>query len=56
MGDRTEALDQFLFGHADSKVLNGDGIGGVVGGYLDFKLEVFVENLLLGDFKVTELF
>ena len=56
MGDGAEVFDEFGAGHTNASVLDRDGLGFVVGGDVDLELEFVVEDLLLGQLRMAELF
>ena len=56
MRDRAEVLDQLIAGHADPVVLDRDRLGLVVGGDVDLKVEFVVEDFLLGELRMAQLF
>lgn len=51
LGDGSEVGDELLFGHADTSVSEGEGVGGFVGDNLDFEV-----GFIVGDVWVSEGF
>jgi hypothetical protein len=51
LSDSTEICDKLLFGHTNTSVYNGEGVGGFIGD--DFDFEVW---FVLGDFWVSKGF
>ena len=49
MGDGTEVADEVLLGHADTSVLDGQGLGLLVGDKLDLELRLGVEQRGVGE-------
>jgi hypothetical protein len=56
VGDGAKVLDQFGLGHADAEVLDREGLRLVVGGDVDLEFEFVIEDLLLGQLGVAQLF
>ena len=55
VGDGAEELDQFFGVHADTVILNGQGLGLFVGRDVDLECEVAIGDVLLGKLRVTQL-
>ncbi len=56
VGDGAEILDQLLPAHPDAEVLDGDRLGLVVRRDVDLEFQLFVEDLLLRELRMTEFF
>ena len=54
MGDRSETLNELFFGHSNSEILDRDGVGCVVRADFDLEIQIFVEDVLLGQFDVPD--
>ncbi len=46
MSDGTKIFNQLFLRHANSEILNGDLVGGIIGGNIDFQFEVLIEHVL----------
>ena len=55
LGDGTEVVDEVGLGHADTGILNGEGVVGLVGDELDVEVGLGVQNGRVGEGLVTDL-
>jgi len=56
VGDGAEVFDELGAGHAEAGVLDGEGLGGLVGREVDLKRELVVSDVLFGELEVAEFF
>ena len=56
VGDSTEVFDELIAGHAETGVLDGEGVGGVIGCEIDGELDVGVVDGLFRNLEVAEFF
>lgn len=54
MGNGAQILDEFLAGHADAAVGNGDGFGLGINGHADLQRGVAFEDVLLGMLEMAQ--
>ena len=56
MGDGAEVFNQFVLGHPNTEILDGQLVRCVVRGNVDFEIELFLEDVFLGKLQATQLF